>query len=341
MVDTNQRTQQEVQTTSDNQSFFDTKATEFVETKSSEAVQELQSKETVDTKEETPKEETKESIIDRIKNKVFGKSEEKSAGNLLDRGNKVSSTAVEEKKQETVEEDIDEDFAEVAKALGWSDDDIVNFASEYTNQQLKELIPTLLPDEEEKKEEKEVTSEKKIDVNDSKIDDEKLRPYVEQIEKILEAKYQEKIGELEERLSVFDQDRSVKEAKQYQTTADDFFDRVAKEFPVFGQTKDLKKFPDGQVVPIGDNFEARNSVWQKAIAFHKMGADWQESLEDALVWYKGKNLEKDIRSKVLKELKGNEKRLSPKRTEFSPTAVSTGSRDDVIQDIARKVGINV
>ena len=47
------------------------------------------------------------------------------------------------------------------------------------------------------------------------------------------------------------------------------------------------------------------------------GAPDYEALNEALSWYKGKNLEKEVRSKVLKELKGQEKRLSPKRSEHA------------------------
>jgi len=303
---------------------------DFIETKD-ENVEQTKEDIQEEKVEEKPKEETRESVIERIKNKVFGKSEEK-------KEEKTENSGSNE-----LEEDISDKFTDAAHNAKWTDEQIVEFAGKYNNKQLEELIPFLMDEEvkEEKKEEKKVEEKKVVDTLEI---DEKLKPYVEQIEKILDAKYQEKIGKIEESLKTTDKERSIKEAQQYQTTADEFFDKASKDFPIFGTTDKLTRFPkgsakEGQLVPKGEAYESRNAVWNTAVAFHQMGMDWKESLDEALVWYKGKNMEKEVRSKVLKDLKSNEKRVSPKRGEHTVSKELT-SRKSVIEDIARRAGID-
>ncbi len=286
--------------------------------------------------------EEKLSVIDKLKEKIFGKKESKDSSD-------------DSSDSDDVEDDIDDSFTDAARKAGWTDEDIITFAGQYSNEQLIKLIPSLLSKgvkesvkEDEKDDDKEGQKEKVVK-DDLKIDDEILKPYLEKITKNLEAQYQEKIKGIEERLNVVDKDRSEKEGRRYQTTADSFFDGISKEFAVFGKTEELPRYPKGtpqagQIVPAGEAFEARNAVWGTAIAFHKTGMEWEDSLKEALDWYKGKTMEKEVRSKMLKDLKKNEKRVSPKRSEHSPTRKFTNEADAksaMISDIARQSGIDM
>ncbi len=287
----------------------------------------------VATEEQDPAKE-KESILDRLMGKVFGKKEDKPSD--IPGSNDI-------------EEDISDNFTNAARSAGWSDEQIIKVAEEYNNADLEKLIPFIdgkkteeKPTVEEKK-----TEEKKV-VDSLNIDDKTLKSYLEKIESAIDAKYQEKFGKIEQGLKTAEQDRSNNKAKQYQTTADSFFDKASKDFPVFGTTDKLLRFPEGtpqagQVIPAGEAFEARNAVWKAATAFHAMGEDWNKSLEEALVWYKGKNMEKDVRSKVLKDLKSKEKKLSPKRSERSVNDKKLSpdeEKDETISDLMRRAGIN-
>jgi hypothetical protein len=310
-----------------------------------EQTQEETQEEVKEQIEEQPKEEPRESIIERLKNKVFGKSEDK----------KETPGDTESSGSESLEEDISDKFTQAAKQAGWSDEQIIELAEKYNNKDLEDLIPFLVEETEEVKKpesdfvqteahkgaSKETTEEKKT--SELNIEDPKIKTYLEQIEKALDAKYQEKIGKIEQGLKTTEQERSVKEAMQYQTTADEFFDGASKEFPVFGTTEQLVRFPkgssrEGQIVPKGAAFEARNAVFNTARAFHQMGSDWKDALNESMAWYKGKNLEKEVRSKVLKDLKNNEKRVSPKRGEHTINKEAT-TRQALIEDLSRRAGM--
>jgi hypothetical protein len=309
---------------------------------------ELETEETEDqVQEETnDPEKEKESILTKLTNKLFGKKSEKS-NDTDDSGSKGK------------EADISENFTQVARKVGYTDEQIIELAEQYSNKELDELVQYLVDndEEEEDKEEKgeeaedteeEDDEEKKSIVDKLNVKDKTLKSYLEQIEKAIETKYQEKFGKIEESLKTAEKDKSIKEVQKYQTTADSFFDNVSKDFPVFGSTDKLARFPKGtpnagQIIPMGEAFDARNSVYQTAMKFHLMGTDWNEALDEALVWYKGKNMEKDVRSRVLKELKTKETRLSPKRSERSVSSKAITpdeEKGNLISDLARRAGIN-
>lgn len=279
---------------------------------------------------ETEQTETKDSFLDRMKDKFFGKKEEVKV-----------ETGTTQKKE--LEENISDNFTKAALKAGWKEKDVLEFAENYTNAELEQLIPALMTEQESDDDPEKTSSAVVI----PEIKQETLTPFIEQLEKKLEAKYQEKIKGLEDRFSAIEKDRSVRDSQSVQRTVDDFFDKATEQFPVFGKTKDMLKFPDGTpqagaYVPVGDAFESRKEVLKAAQAFTQMGLSVGDSLNEALSWYKGKHMEKDVRSKVLKELKSNEKRLSPKRSEHAVPkkfASAQEQKQAVIDDLARRAGI--
>lgn len=278
-----------------------------------------------------PKPETKDSVFTKLVKKVFGGADDKKEP--------VNNN------EKQLEEDISTKFSEIAKKAGWTDDAIQELASTHTNKELEDLIPFIMEEEGKKPEEKkpEKEPEKKVEPTDVKIDEKILKPYLDEIRKQLATEYEEKINSIQERLKAVDTDKAIQVKQQYQTTADNFFDKVAKDFPVFGKTEELLRFPAnspkaGQIIPSGPAFDARNAVYKAALSFHQMGESWDKSLEEALAWYKGKNLESEVRSKVLKDLKKNEKRVSPKRTEHTDTR-DIKTRNDLLDELSRRAGI--
>jgi hypothetical protein len=285
---------------------------------------------------------TKDGFLKTLKNKFFGKEE---------KGEITDTSGLEEVK----DDEISDKFIEVARESGWNDKDISEFAKNYNNKELVDLIPFL---KEEKKEETALPGNppkgkiepkaEKVEQKQETIQEKKEdKTSVEELKKIIEQLLQEKIGPIKESLHKAEQDRTAKAVSQYQESADDFFDRTAKDFPVFGSTKELIKFPEGtpragQIVPAGKVFEARNAVWKTATAFHQTGETWTNSLQEALDWYKGKNAEKDIHSRIVKELKSNEKRLSPKRTEHKVEKKFANEQEEkvaIIEEAMEKAGI--
>lgn len=265
-------------------------------------------------------EESKSSILDTIKEKVFGKKEEK----------------------EETEPEIPEEFLVAAEGQ-FSEEEIKKLADEYSADELKKLVPFLL---EEEKEEETAGTETKEELVE--VDEENLKQ-VEKLQAALDAaeKYSERINALEERLKAVDDERVVKEEEHRQELADTFFDKASKKLPVFGETEKLMRFPDGhanagQIIPIGSAFEARQAVWAKAQQFAQLGDTWSDSLDDALAWYKGKHGEKELKEQMVKDLKKNEQRLSPKRssTETKETyADAYQEKLAVIEEAKKKAGI--
>lgn len=259
----------------------------------------------------------------------------------------VTDNSSDPEQNTTMEEDISESFTEVALKAGWSEDDIVEFAGKYSNKELDEMIPLILAEDEDNEPE----DIEDVDPTKTEFDlgdiDEKLKPYVDQIAKALEAKYQEKIGAIEESLKDAEQERSLKKVSEFQTTADSFFDKLAENYPVFGKTEELLRYPAGDpragdIIPHGPAYEARQKVWETAKVFQQMGTPWDKALDEAAAWYRGKNLEKDVRSKVVKELKKNEKRLSPKRSEHTVLKEFSNPSDErtaVIEQLKQQIGL--
>jgi hypothetical protein len=275
--------------------------------------------------------EEKKGMLESLKEKFFGKRE----------------TVTDRQEVETQEEDIDSTFTEAARKTGWNDEQIIEFASEYNNEQLQELLPTLIePEEEEPEIEEEVKEE--IDPNV----DEKLKPYLEKIQKQYEAKdleRQARLEALEAALSLREQDREITELVSRAQEADSFFDLASKDFAVFGKTEELKRFPEGtpkagQVIPLGPEYEARQAVWQMAVKMNKLGSPWKDSLNDAYAWFKGKNGEKEISKKIVKDLKKQETRLSAKRTAKKTEPKFKNEFEEkqyLIQEAAREAGIEL
>jgi hypothetical protein len=286
-----------------------------------------------EVEEEVQEEESKESFLQRMKDKWFN-----------------SDTQEEEPE---VEEDIDEDFISAAKQAGWGEDKIIEFAASYDNGQLRAMAPHLAvqkeepEDEPEDKDTEEVVGKEAADKVPADLDPEKLdellKPYVEQIA----AKASERQSELESRLEAFMAEKQAEETERAAVVVNDFFDSAAKNFPVFGKTEELPVFPNGtpqagQPIPYGPAYEARSAVFGMAVKLNNSGLSIEDSLGEALSWYKGKNLHKDVQNKLVRDLKNNESRLSAKRTQKNTArtyANPAEERAQVVLDAARNAGI--
>lgn len=286
------------------------------------AEEQIEEVDSTETPQEESQEDVKKSIIERAKEAVFGKKEEE---------------------PETTE--VPDYFTEAAKAAGFEDEaEIKKLAGDMDEKQLKEFAAALVSDEEEEVEEEE---QEEVEEKVEDVDADKLQAAVAKIQKDLEAKYSERLNALEEHLKAAEDERTIKEDVSRADEADEFFDRAAKKLPVFGKTEELMRFPaghkrEGEVIPFGEAFEARNKVWQAAHMFYESGYSWKDSLTEALDWYKGKNLEKDVRDEVVKDLKKNEKRLSAKRTSAQVRKTPQSEEEAkamIIEEAKRKAGI--
>jgi hypothetical protein len=265
------------------------------------------------------KEEANTGILTKIKEKLTGKK-----ADVVE-----TKTGAEEGK------DIPDKFTEVARSIGWTDEDIQDFAVDYSDEQLLEMID-YLGKEDKKVEDKVVKKEEKTETETKKEDVKATPPEIVALQK--------EITSLKDRLSKDDEARQKDETRRMVATANEFFDKVSDEMEIFGKTKELKKFPDGSLVPVTPEYKARSQVWDDALMLYNAGLPFDRALKKAFFAYKGENLEKNVSRKIIKDLKNNEERLSPDR--YNKTTEKTYKdeverREDIVKDLARKAGVNL
>lgn len=241
---------------------------------------------------------------------------------IMDKLPSFSGKTKEETEEETKELEMPDDFAapddftEAAKAAGWPDDDIRYYAFGQTDEELRELIPYLLEEEEstEQKVTPSATDSETPNPDDELIPKDKAEALKEEIRK----EFQAEIKELKESKIKTDERQETQRADDRSRIISQVFDEAGKKFKVFGKTSELLRFPagskKGQLVPTSPEMKARKEVVEKAAPFIKKGVSVEEAMDFALNWYKGKNLEADIKRNLIKDLKKSEKKLSAKRT---------------------------
>jgi hypothetical protein len=241
-------------------------------------------------------------------------------------------------------EDIPDAFTNAALAAGWLEDDIKEFAKDLDDASLLELIPVL--SEQDNEEQIDTAQEK---VSKSKGDESKKADGTAEEKDAL----QKQIAELKKEIaSIKENTKQAQEVKEEQERAVIYdtvcqaFDEASKEFEIFGKTEELLTYPagklKGQVVPTSPAMKARTEVWEKAYPFIEKGIPVKDAMSIALTWYKGKNLEQDVRHNVIKDLKKHESKLSAKRSgkETVKTYENEEERkEDVVREAARRAGV--
>lgn len=225
-------------------------------------------------------------------------------------------------------DDIPDDFSDAARELGWLDDDIMEFAGKYTDEELKEMIPFLSEESTEKSEDADGANagEQEEEVEDSQ-DDEAMQ------------KLTDRIGELEKALDSAKEVDAGKQQEQAAQRASQLFDDMSKQFEVFGKTTDLPKFPDGRLIPNSPQLKARSEVWETAQNLQNAGLDFDAAMETAMDAYKGKHLATEMQRNTIKALKSRETKLSGKFTRHESTKVPEYG-PDVVNEILRRHGVD-
>lgn len=271
---------------------------------------------------------SKKSIVDRIRTKIAGFKEQ--------------SEETEDLDEEGA--DVPDDFTKAALGDGWTEEEIVEFASDYDDDKdLIEMIPYLFGDEDEEddKEDKEEKDDKKSDDVDDKDDGKTDR---EKLKKEIRDELLKEFGLLKENLDKAKEDKKLQFIAGFTKEANDVFDRASEEFEVFGKTEELPKFPagrkKGQLIPTTPAFKARNEVFTTAFIFLKEGLSNKEAMENALNLYKGKHLEKDVKRNLIKDLKKDQRRLSAKRTAKENVREYKSESEEkvaIVEDVIKKV----
>jgi len=226
---------------------------------------------------------------------------------------------------------IPDEFVEAGKKANWTDEQIVDFASNYTDEELKEMIPSLLGEDTAQADEPSA----KVDVKP-----EQVKETVEDSQEGDKANQAliERLAAVEKRLQLDEQTRKEQEFNGFIKEASDLFDAASEEFEVFGKTEELPTFPDGRYIPTSPQMKARSEVFGMAQLLKEAGVSSKEALEFSLNAFKGKNLATEVKRKTIKDLKKQEKTLGGKRSSQT-TEGRKVSGPDVLDAVARKHGV--
>ena len=267
------------------------------------------------------KEESGEAVVKRLQKQVLGQSDDES-----EEGS-----------------DIPDAFTNACLEQGWTQEEIVEFASGLEDDELLQLIPFMM---EENEQEAPESAE-----GQTKQEGKPKPPEAtakESAEKAEIAALKKELEDIKKEISESKKDRTAQEEVAMMNTVNQAFDEAGKDFEIFGKTEELLRYPagpkKGQLVPTSPAMIARSAVWDKAEPFIRNGMPVADAMEVGLTWYKGANLEKDVHRKVIKDLKKHETKLSAKRSgkETVRTYESEEERKaDVVREAARKAGVNV
>lgn len=285
----------------------------------------------------TPQEEEKEeSVVNSSGEEEDDKA--KIIAGIMDNLAKGKPATDEPDAEEEAGDDISDKFTTAALAHSWTEEDIKSFAEKYTNEQLDEMIPFLA--------EEPTPPEKEAPAEESKKDTSAKADIANESEELKTIRAE--LADLKKSLGAVKEDKAAQERVNLRTRVDEIFDRAGEKFKVFGLTEELPRFPagprKGQFIPTTPEYKARSDVYSMAAKLVQTGVDITEAMEDALNWYKGKNLESDVKRNLIKGLKRQTTRLSAKRMGAKAVKTFTSEEErqaDVVREAARKKGIDL
>jgi hypothetical protein len=241
----------------------------------------------------------------------------------VDKTGEVDDTTedTETKEDKDKYEEIDPKFIEVARKYGWDDSRIIDYAENHSEEDLV-ILNNLMQDNINKS----VSKDDKTDVVSDDVNTDELLKLAGDDPKLI-ALVKKAIGPLAKRVADFSSDSEkltkelgeqkqsdlLKEELRNLDAANSMFD--ASGISSLGKTENIPKYPDGSFVQNDPAFQERSKVWDIAQMFYANGGTFKEAVDNAVQWYKGNNAEKDIKNKVIKDLKKQEERVMPKRTE--------------------------
>lgn len=248
-------------------------------------------------------------------------------------------------------EEIDNAFVEAARSYGWSDDRIVKYAETHDDSELVMLTGMMggkarpVKDEDvvavpEKVESPYAGILKELEGNEVVGDETKkfLKTLVTDLESTKSQLKQLTDGQAETK-------RTAEQTEWLGRlqAADETFDGVSKEFPELGATKGLKRFPDGSLNDSDPAVKLRKELFGVAISLHQGGRPWELAIRDSLRWYRG-GRDDVVETNVLKKIKDNAKRISPRREARHQTKKFANEIEEkaaIVNEALRKHGVEL
>lgn len=268
-----------------------------------------------------------------------------------DVSSKSDDTKDKDAEWEEVSPTIAGPFIRAAQSAGWSAQEIQTYAAEHTNEDLMMLTNLLKQDDTVPVTGTQEANVKDEDTKQFELDDDVLKQIADDsgegtanLIKSLATELnsaRSEIAAIKKDFGDIQQQNKQDESKAQLYAANEMFDAAAEQLPSLGKTDELPTYPDGGLVTNSPEMEARDGVYRRAVAMTQLGLSFRDAMKDALQWYKGGLVEQELEGSILKDLKRNEKRLSPKRSDKQTTQKFTSERERrsaLVNEIARKHG---
>ncbi len=299
----------------------------------------LHNKDGDDKKEKyTETNETKTTLLDKIKTMIKTKKEASAKAD-----DTSDDDTTDDKGSDKQGDNVPEAFVVAATEAGWSEQQIADFASDYTDEELLEHVQYIKESSETPAKEQD-SSQEKDDKDEEKKDDNKDGDTKDGEKDLIIKELRDRITKLEdanEKNSEKEQsDILIKRA----TKATEILDKLSETFPIFGvfekgKPNSLPRFPNGDIIPNSPQNKARNQVWHLAEKLTNAGEDFEVALSVAINAFKGANLEKSVKRNLIKSLKRSEKKLSAKHSSHDAVHKAK-SGADVVKQVMDKYGNN-
>jgi hypothetical protein len=261
--------------------------------------------------------EKKQTLVDKIRN-VLKRSPDNAGDDTESNDTETDSSGGSD--TQVTDDDIPDEFVEVAKDANWTDQQIIDHAKKYSNADLMAQITFLQKQDSDT----ENSSDKSDDTDKSSGEskeksgesDENADDVKDEVIKKLEAR----IATLEQNEQKKNDDDATKELVAMAQRATAMMDELSEQYDgVFGTYDELPRFPDGTVIPNSPENLARNQVWGLVRTLTDAGTDFDTAMSISLNAFKGEHLEKSAERNLAVKLKRSAKKVSPKRHSTSAT----------------------
>ena len=274
-------------------------------------------------------------------------------------GDAVNQDSDEDRTSEAeANEDTDSEYEQVeldprleaaGKAMGW-DSDKIALVAETDMTILEDIATRLEASDTHRQDDKDETANEQAGLVDkealAKLE-EKLgeggKEVLAALMKNVEAKFAAKFGEVEEFQASEKKRREMQEMAGRATIADDVFDKHAEQFKELGISKDLPRNDKGELVN-SPQLKLRDKIYQVAQMFHQtQGGSFENAMNEAVQHYAGGQATNVAARQVVKDLKKQKKRFTPRPTGRKTVRVfknTDAKASHIVQRAMRKAGID-
>ena len=250
-------------------------------------------------------------------------------------------------------EEIDPNFVEAASNYGWPDAKIIKYAEEHDDSDLVTL--TQLMQSKQPAKEKDVKQDVKVkeSVVDEEIskfleeneDNEALLAYHKRFGEPLRQEMKKVTSEWSDLKKDFDENKEQKEQDYYIdcfSKTNNKLDELSKDYPALSTFEEMPRYPDGRLVADSPAFQQRKTIFTMTMALHKAGFAFNDALDNSISSFIGKSGAKDAERNVIKKIKKQQGKISPKRSERQTVKKYSSEeerKEDIIKTAYRKAGI--